>query len=154
PLAAPRREDDVACREALGGAPVRDHLHSPAREPADALLVRDLVLPEEEPDALRLPVRHLTAPGEDPLPVDADVVREDAAAAARLHLGEEGGVGEDGLRRDAAPVPADATRPVALDDRGPEPELRGADRRHVPARPGAEDDDVVVARRGVHSTSA
>src|SRR5690606_21984496 len=48
------------------------------------------------------------------------------------------------LGRDAPPVQADAAEGVALDDGGLHAELRGADRRDVAARAGADHDDVEV----------
>ena len=59
-----------------------------------------------------------------------------------LHVVEDLRRAQQRLGRDAAPVRADAAEEVALDDRGLEAELRGADRRHVAAGAGADDDDV------------
>jgi hypothetical protein len=49
------------------------------------------------------------------------------------------------LGRDAAPVRADAGEMLALDDCGPEAELRGPDCSDIAAGAGADDDDVVVS---------
>src|SRR5688572_11162417 len=46
------------------------------------------------------------------------------------------------LGRDATPVQADAAEVRALDDRGPESELRRTDGSDVAAGAGADDDDV------------
>ncbi len=147
-LAAPAGEEDEARAE-----PLAVDRHVAAHEPARPVVVRDPVLLEQELDALRLPVGDLARARDDARVVDAQVVGEDAASGAALHLREERRVGEDRLRRNAAPVAAHAAGPVALDDRGAQPELRGADGRHVAARAGAEDDQVVVAR-AAHRTSA
>src|SRR5580765_7836322 len=142
----PRRELDRRCAVGPDGDPAGD-------EPAEPRMVRNAVLLEERRDALRLPVRDLAAPLDDACVVDTEAVRDDAAPCGGLHLGEERRVAQDRLRRDAAPVAAHAARPVALDDRRAEPELRGTDRGDVAARTGAEDDQVVVGGRA-HSTSA
>ena len=45
---------------------------------------------------------------------------------------------------DAAPVEADPAKELALDDRGLEPELRGADRGDIAAGPGAQHHNIVI----------
>src|SRR5262249_42220264 len=109
-----------------------------------SLDVRDVVLLEQELDALRLAVGDLAAALDDAAEVRADVVRHDAARGGGLQLREQGGVGENRLRRDASPVAADSARPVTLDDGGAEPELGSTDRGHVAAGPGTHDDQVVL----------
>jgi hypothetical protein len=53
------------------------------------------------------------------------------------------------FRRDAAPVQTDAAQMLALDNRGLQAQLRRADRGHIPARPGTDDDDIkAVFRHG------
>ena len=74
----------------------------------------------------------------------ADVVGQDPELLAVLEvLVEVGGV-QQRLRRDAAAQQAGAAgaRGVALDDRGLEPHLGGADRRHVAAGAGPDHGDV------------
>src|SRR3546814_5539890 len=48
------------------------------------------------------------------------------------------------LGRDAAPVEADAAEVRALHHRGLQLQLRGADRRHIAARPAADNDHIVI----------
>ena len=57
----------------------------------------------------------------------------------REHLGRA----QQRLRGNAAPVEADAAQILALDDRGSEAKLGGADRSDIAAGPGAEDDEIV-----------
>jgi hypothetical protein len=58
------------------------------------------------------------------------------------------GVADERLGRDAAHVEAHPTPVLLLDDRGGEPELRGADGGHVAAGSGADDDDVKMFGHG------
>src|SRR5439155_12530937 len=138
------RQEDMARREAFRLATRRRDQHAPGRQATGAPDVRDLVLLEEELDALRLAIRDLTAAVDHAAEVGPDVVGQDAALGAALQLGEERRVAQDRLRGDAAPVATDAAGLVALDDGRPEPELRGTDGGHVAARPGAQNDEVVL----------
>ena len=144
PLGAAGRQEDVARRETFRLATRRRDQHAPGRQPTGGLDVRDLVFLEEELDALRLAIRDLTAAVDHAAEVGPDVVRQDAALGTELQLGEEHRVAENRLGGDAAPVAADAAGLVTLDHGGPEPELRGTDGGHVAARPGAQDDEVVL----------
>jgi hypothetical protein len=58
---------------------------------------------------------------------------------------------DDGLRRNAAANEAGAAELVGFDQRGIEPQLAGADRRHIAARPTADDEDLCV--NGLHGYS-
>src|SRR6266852_4015878 len=93
-LAAPGGEQHEARAD-----PLAVHGHAAARQPPDALAVRDLVLLEQELDALRLAVGDLARACDHARVVDAHVVGEDAAARGRLQLREERGVGKQRLRR-------------------------------------------------------
>ena len=64
-----------------------------------------------------------------------------------LHHFQRVRVLEQRLGRDTAPQQAGpAERLLLLDDGGLETELRGADRRDIPAGPGADHDDVIFLR--------
>src|SRR5690606_6839736 len=52
------------------------------------------------------------------------------------------------LGRNAPPVEADAPQPLPLDDRDLEAQLRGANRAHIAAGPGAEDDEIELVSHG------
>jgi hypothetical protein len=123
--------DDVAVRARLteGAAPLRPG---------------DLVLPEQELDALRvlrddvvLPLQHAREIEAHAVEVDAVVLGVEARELVVLR-----GL-EQRLRGNAADVDAGAAeRLVHLDAHGGEPELGGADRRDVAARAAADHDDV------------
>ena len=67
----------------------------------------------------------------------------DAEVGGLVDLGDDVGDAQHRLRRDAGVVEAAAADDVLLDDGGLHAELGRADRRHVPARPGSDDDAVV-----------
>src|SRR5690606_18413937 len=120
-------------------------------EAPEALQPADLVLAEQELDALRHPVddgrlARLHLRNVDAHAVDADAVRIVAVAHQRIRLARR----EQRLRRNAADVQARSTeRELALgvaptlDAGDVHAELRGADRRDVAAGAGSDDDDVV-----------
>ena len=108
----------------------------------------DLVLPEEELDALRHPLGDLTAAPEGRRVVGAEVVEAHPEVGGPLEELEDLGVPEQRLGGDAPPVQADAPRPVLLDHGRLQPELRRANGRHVAAGARAHDDDVEPLRHG------
>ena len=71
------------------------------------------------------------------LDLDADVL------ALLLNLGDELRRVQQALRGDAADVQARAAEILFFDHGDLRPELRGADRRHIPAGPAADDNDIL-----------
>ncbi len=83
--------------------------------------------------------------------VEADTLSREAEVARAVHLVVEFGGAQQRLRRDAAPVEADAAHVLALDDGDREAELRGADGTDVAPRPRADHDDIERPARHVAS---
>ena len=83
--------------------------------------------------------------------VDLDVCDLQPVLAGLADLGEQVGRAQHGLGGDAGVVQAAPAELVALDDGRLLAELRGADRGHVAARPGADHDAVVgvLGHRGL-----
>ena len=120
----------------------------PASRP-DALDPVDLVLLEQELDAAGEALDDLVLAGLDLVHVDADggLAERQAPFLPVLRDLQRVGVLEQRLGRDAAPVEAGAAEHRrALDDRGLQSELSGANRGDVAAGPGADHDDVVFVR--------
>src|SRR5690606_1250145 len=144
------RDDDVLRLVALAV-----HLDAVRRgDPARALQPVDLVLPEEELDALDVGLDHLVLVGEHGLQVELDLADLDPEAGERvLRLLELLAGLQERLGGNAADVEAGAAERRALFHAGDlEPELRRADRADVAAGPGADHDEV-VSRLG-HSLSS
>src|SRR5262249_45457901 len=103
---------------------------------------RHLVLAHQEADAvieaLRNDARALYHRGR----IVADLLGREAIVLRVLQVVENLGRAQQRLGRDAAPVEADAAEIGALDNRGLEAKLRGADRRHVSAWPRSDNDHV------------
>src|SRR5690606_23230707 len=117
--------------------------------------VVDLVLLEEELDALVQLARDVARAADDLVPLDLDALEVESPEVGLLDLLEELGVGEEGLARDAPPVEADAAEPGALDAGDLHAQLGGADRADVAGGPAADDDQVVVLAGGVsHARSS
>src|SRR5262249_27770296 len=140
-------QDDGARLEPLDAArPL--HVHDVFRlERAPTREQGDLVLAEQELDALRHPVGHAPAPldrlgiaGLEPVDADPEV---GGMAQEVDHLR----VPQQSLGRDAAPVQAHAARAIVLDSRDREAELRAADGRDVAARTGADHHNIELVRR-------
>src|SRR5262249_10700498 len=145
PLAASGGEEDVARGQTLRLRAVALHLDAARHRSAPPLHELDVVLAEEGLDALCLACRRLAAARQHAREVDTHSVRDDAARPRVAELAVELRVGEDGFRRDAAPVATDAACPLLLHDGGPQAELRRADRRHVPAGACTDDDEVELS---------
>ena len=106
-----RREDDRLGLERPRAAVRRLHAHGARRrERAPPGHEGDLVLPEQELDALGHPLGHLAAPRVGDPVVGAEVVHGHAELRRPLEELEDLRVPEERLRRDAAPVQADARR--------------------------------------------
>ena len=103
---------------------------------------RDLVLLHQEADAVIEPLRHPARALHHGGRVVGDILGGEAVILGVLHVVIDLRRAQQRLGRNAAPVEADAAEIGALDDRGLEAELRGADRGDVAARAGADDDDV------------
>ena len=112
-------------------------------ERALALDQRDLVLVPEHLDAAGERLRDGGAALAQRLPVDRDVLGDDAELGAVAGLVVDLGRAQHRLGRDAGVVEAAPARLVALDDRGLLAELGGADRGHVAARAPADHDHIV-----------
>src|SRR5690606_24993486 len=112
-------------------------------ERAAAVVDADLVLLHEPRDTARQAVRDASRARDDALHVElpARVVEAEVLRLIAQHV-RDLGAAQQRLGRDAAPVEADAAQVLALDDRGREAELGGADRRDVAARAAADDEDV------------
>ena len=144
-LAGPRAggDDDVLGGQ-LGLLAVGGHRHLARRgDRALAHVHRDLVLLHQVRDALVELLGHAAAAGDDLGEVRLHLAGDQAEAVGVAHMVQHLARAEQRLGRDAAPVEADAAKVLALDDRGLEAELRGADRGDIAAGPGAEDDEVV-----------
>src|SRR5262249_37436678 len=109
-----------------------------------------LVLAEQELDPFRHPLGHLAAALVGDPVVGAEVVHGDAELARPLEELKHLRVPEEGLRRDAAPVQADAAGPVRLDHGNPLAE--GARRAGRDAAAGARADDAGVEALARHQT--
>ena len=104
----------------------------------------DLVLLEQEADAgieLRGDFSRTIL---DRFGIVADLALDpEAIVFGVLRVMEDFRRAQQSFGRDTAPVKADAAEMFALDDSRLQPELRGADRSDIAARPAADDDDVV-----------
>src|SRR5262249_47558437 len=105
-----------------------------------ALDVRDLVLAEQEADALADLVGDVAAALDDRREIGAHALDDDTELAGALRVLEDLGALEQRLGRDAAPVETDPTELCALDACGLQLELRGADRGDVAAGSRADHD--------------
>src|SRR5690606_31576687 len=108
----------------------------------------DAVLLEERLDALRQPVGHAAAVVDRPAVVEPQLAGHHAEGGALLAQRlDELGTRQQRLRRDAAPIEADAARALRLDHRDAHAELRGADRAHVAAGAGSHHHEVEAPAR-------
>jgi hypothetical protein len=120
----------------------RDALAAPV-DGGRALELRDLVLLEQEADALAVLRADRPRALHGGREVERDVAEGDAVLGGVLEAVGEVGALEQRLGGDAAPEHAGAAERLALDDGGAEAELGAADRADVPGGAAAEDDDVV-----------
>ena len=137
------REEDVRRRQGRRFlAVLQNGQLALAGEPAVAVEHRDLVLLHQVFDAgiepRRDPARALDHLGD----IEGDIVRRQAEIAGMLHQMVDLRGAQQRLGRDAAPVEADAAEMFALDQRRVQAELRRTDRRHITARPAADDDEI------------
>ncbi len=116
-------------------------------ELAPAVDLVDRVLLHEEVHALDAAVGDLAATGECCAVVHAHrAVHLDAEGLGlRRDDVRELGVAQQRLGRDTADVEAHPAPVLVLDHGHPQPELGGADRSHVTAGAGTENDDVIVS---------
>ena len=145
-------DDDLLARVSVCFSPVGDLDLAVAGKPAAALDPVDLVLLEQQLDAAGQPLDDLVLARVHLRHVDADrrLADRQAPLLPVLRDLQRVRVLEQRLGRDAAPVEAGAAehrRP--FDDRGLEPELRGADRGDIAAGAGADHDDVVFVSHSV-----
>src|SRR6185312_11967216 len=137
------REDDV-----LGGeigdrlAVLGDGDLAFARQFSVAVEHGDLVLAQEETDAVRELLGDGARAGDDLAGIEADLLGRKPVIAEPVQQVVDFRGAQERLGRDAAPVEADAAEMLALHDRGFHAELRCADRRDIAARSAAEHDDI------------
>ena len=140
------RGDALAARPAAGGAGAETLTFLGPSSLALAFDVLDLVLLEEEADALREAIGGVAGflPG-----LGVVEAGKSTFAPGGLQGGapvvEERGLMDQGLGGDAADVEADSPGSLLLDDGDGEPELGGADGADVAAGSGADDDEVVFS---------
>src|SRR5262245_23968600 len=101
-----------------------------------------LVLAHQEADTVVQPLGHRARARHHRLGVKGDVLGRKAIVLGVLHGVKDFGRTQQRLGRDAAPVETDAAEIGTLDDRGSKAELRRADRGHIAARSGADNDDI------------
>jgi hypothetical protein len=109
----------------------------------------DLVLLHQEGDAARHGLGHAARALDDLVEVERRLLDRQAVAIQVRQLLEDLAGLQQGLGGDAAPVQADAAKVLALDDRRLQTQLAGADRGHIAARTGADDDDIEFRGHGV-----
>ena len=151
----PRGDDDVAGVEHSVPAGTRDRDLARSGDAAEALDPLDLVLLEQEfdalgqgPDAVALLLLHLGK-----VELDRALDAQAGKVLAR-QLVEFGGV-QQRLGRDAADVQAGAAQGrAALDTGHRQTQLTGPDGRIVPARPAADDDHVVLRHETIPGLTA
>jgi hypothetical protein len=102
----------------------------------------DLVLLHQEADAVVEPLGDGARTLHHGRRIVGDLLRREPVILSVLQVVKNLRRAQQRLGRDAPPVEANAAEIIALDDRGLEAELRGADGGNVAARPGADDDDV------------
>ena len=131
----------------IGGVPLAVDLDPPG--PASRPVPRSRSMPVVREPFLLAGVGvvgdHEVAPRESRLHVDLGARRRFARVVHRLARAEQC------LRRHAGPVGALAARQLALNDRDPQAALGERSGAVLARRPGADDDDVVVAQRVVVS---
>ncbi len=130
----------AACAD-HGDAP----LPSEPRSPFDHF---DLVLAHEVGDAVGQPVGDFAAALDHARKIEADIVGGQPELGGAPHRCVKLGGAQQRLGRDAAPIQADAAEMLALDDRGFQAELRGADGGDITA--GASADDCQIEARLGH----
>src|SRR5437867_2242885 len=140
------REDHRPRLDRLGPARPR-HVHGVVPlEDATTRDEGDLVLPEQELDALRHAIGDAAAPL-DRLGVARLEAREtDTELRGPPEEVDHLGVAQERLGRDAPRVQADAAGPIIFDGRHRQTELGATDRGDVASGPGADDDDVDLHR--------
>src|SRR6185312_16451422 len=138
------RDDDALARRVLGSILGGADAHrAVARHRAEPLDHVDAVLSEQAADAAGERLDDSLAAHAHLREVDRVTRDLDAELAGLLDLADDVGSAQHGLGGDAGVVEASAADHVLLDDGGPHPELRGADRRHVSPGTGTDDDAVI-----------
>ena len=109
----------------------------------------DLVLLEQKTDAAIQLARHGARALDDSGRIEADLAIDgEAIVLGVVQVMEDFRRAQQRLGRNAAPVEADAAEMLALDDSGPEAELRRANGRDIAAWSAADDEDVVRVSHG------
>ncbi len=135
--------DDAVLKRDLALADAQRRRAGEARRSVHDL---DLALLGEPVEPFREPVDDGCLPADQRRDVDRRVAESDAVRGHLLGLGDHSRGVQQRLGGDAADVQAHAAEAfVALDERDPQSEVRGAERRRVAADPGAEDDHLEVA---------
>ena len=104
----------------------------------------DVVLPHQETNALCLAVDDLQRAPDCRAVVHLQIVKGETELLGVLQGVQHFGALDERLFGDAAPVQADAAKMFAFDEGSFQIQLRGANRRHITARPGADDDQIIV----------
>ena len=113
-------------------------------ELAIAVDLGDLVLFHQEVHTGHPAVGHLAAAVEGGAVVEGHLAADAEGLGFLVEDVREFGVTQQCLGRDAADVETDSAPILRLNDCGIQPQLRGADGRHVSAGSGSEDDNVIV----------
>jgi len=137
------RQDDVLRREVADGLAVLLHLQlAGAVQTGMPVDDGDLVLLEQIADAAGQLLGHPARALHHLCEVETDVLGGEAVGVEIVQDVVDLRRAQQRLRRDAAPVQADAAQMLALHHSGLHAELRGADGGDVAARPAANDDQV------------
>ncbi len=144
----------LACtsRPAVGGAHRQFVWRNKARR---AVHQRDFARRGHRRQTTGQPAHHRMAVGAQRIEVDAGLAKVDAGARQMRRLAHHPRLVQQGLRRDAADIEADAAkRRVALDEGHAQAEVGRSKRCRIATRPGADDDEVVALRTGRTHSSA
>ena len=138
-------EDNVLGIEPLT---VRSNLHYTfANQLACTLYMLHIVLAQQKGDAPGVAVNYPPAPGVSHRIVGVEIIETKSKVVGPVDVGQYLSVLQEGLTGDAAPVQANPAKAFFLYNRSLEPQLSGADRRNIPARPRPNHHQVVVRIR-------
>ena len=137
-------DDDVLGGQFFGLAIFGDGQLARRGQFAVAHMDGDLVLLHQMRDALIELLGYTARALHHRVNIRADIGRRQPIIARMLHIMIDFRRTQQRLGRDAAPVEADAAQIFALNNRGFQPELRGADGGNIATGAGTEDDEVVV----------
>ena len=142
-----RGQDHRARLDGVGPALALDLHHPGARERAASRHQRDLVLPEEELDALGHAIGDAAAALDGLGVIGLEALHPDPEVTGALEQMDDLGIAEQGLGGDAAPVQTHPAGTIVLDRGDAQPELSAANRGDVPARPRPDHRHIDLMRR-------